>query len=169
MPASYSFEYLSGICMEAPGEPWKPGLECVDCRQRFDTRTSKTRASQQLVGQQFGKHNTLATVSSGNRWTVRGGDYYSVRLEIPWEKLQSASVQARVEAGSNTSTVTLRVVGDDEKGSLQSETVKYGHETKETRTQEGLLSRGPVAYTKTDPSSRQRGRPHKNRTVIVKQ
>jgi hypothetical protein len=33
----------------------------------------------------------------------------------------------RVEAVSNTFTVTLRVVGGDEKGSLKSETVKYGH------------------------------------------
>jgi hypothetical protein len=32
----------------------------------------------------------------------------------------------RVEAGPNTSTVTLRVVGGDEKGSLKCETVKYG-------------------------------------------
>jgi hypothetical protein len=32
----------------------------------------------------------------------------------------------RVEAGSNTSTVTLRVVEGDENGSLKSETVKYG-------------------------------------------
>jgi hypothetical protein len=39
-----------------------------------------------------------------------------------------------VEAGSNTSTVTLRVVGGDEKGSLESETVKYGHESYGTRT-----------------------------------
>jgi hypothetical protein len=39
-----------------------------------------------------------------------------------------------VEAGSNTSTVTLRVVGGDEKGSLESETVKYGHEFYGTRT-----------------------------------
>jgi hypothetical protein len=30
----------------------------------------------------------------------------------------------RVEAGSNTSTVTLRVVGGDKKESLESETVK---------------------------------------------
>jgi hypothetical protein len=30
--------------------------------------------------------------------------------------------QSRVEAGSNTSTVALRVVGGDEKGSLESET-----------------------------------------------
>jgi hypothetical protein len=34
-----------------------------------------------------------------------------------------------VDAGSNTSTVALRVVGGDEKGSLESETVKYGHES----------------------------------------
>jgi hypothetical protein len=35
-----------------------------------------------------------------------------------------------VEAGSNTSTVTLRDVGGDEKGSLKSETGKYGSESK---------------------------------------
>jgi hypothetical protein len=40
----------------------------------------------------------------------------------------------RVEAGSNTSTVTLRVVGGDRKGSLESETVEYGHESYGTRT-----------------------------------
>jgi hypothetical protein len=42
--------------------------------------------------------------------------------------------QTRVEAGSSTSTVTLRVVGGDEKGSLKFETVKYGHESHGTRT-----------------------------------
>jgi hypothetical protein len=67
-----------------------------------------------------------------------------------------------VEAGSNTSTVALRVVGGDEKGtqclgynwttqflgiqirgpgppgwgSLESERVKYGHESRGTRTRE---------------------------------
>jgi hypothetical protein len=39
----------------------------------------------------------------------------------------------RMEAGSNTSTMILRVVGADEKGSLESETVKYGHESYGTR------------------------------------
>jgi hypothetical protein len=34
-----------------------------------------------------------------------------------------------MEAGSNTSTVALRVVGGDGKGSLESETVKYDHES----------------------------------------
>jgi hypothetical protein len=33
----------------------------------------------------------------------------------------------RVEAGLNTFTVTLRVVGVEENGSLKSETVKYCH------------------------------------------
>jgi hypothetical protein len=42
----------------------------------------------------------------------------------------------RVEAGSNTSTVTLRVVRGDEKGSLKSEAVKYGRESQGTRTRE---------------------------------
>jgi hypothetical protein len=41
--------------------------------------------------------------------------------------------KTRVEAGSNTSTVTLRVVGGDEEGSLKSETVKYGHESHGTQ------------------------------------
>jgi hypothetical protein len=59
-----------------------------------------------------------------------------------------------VKAGSNTSTVTLRVVGGDEKGSLKSETVKYGRESQRLRWQ------GPHIQ-KTDPSSRQRGRPTK--------
>jgi hypothetical protein len=40
----------------------------------------------------------------------------------------------RVEAGSNTSIVILRVVGGDEKGSLEYETIKYGHESYGTRT-----------------------------------
>jgi hypothetical protein len=36
--------------------------------------------------------------------------------------------RSRMEEGLNTSTVALRVVGGDKKGSLESETVKYGPE-----------------------------------------
>jgi hypothetical protein len=43
---------------------------------------------------------------------------------------------SRVEAGSNTSTVALLVVGGDKKGSLESETVKYGREFHGTRIRE---------------------------------
>jgi hypothetical protein len=68
-----------------------------------------------------------------------------------------------VEAGSNTSTVTLRVVGGDEKGSLKSETVKYGHESQGTRTKERLRGEDQQHKQKTDPSSRQRGRPTETR------
>jgi hypothetical protein len=52
------------------------------------------------------------------------------------EREREESVKTRVEAGSNTSTVTLRVVGGDEKRSLKSETVKYGRESQGTRTRE---------------------------------
>jgi hypothetical protein len=68
-----------------------------------------------------------------------------------------------VEAGSNTFTVTLRVVGGDEKGSLKSETVKYGHDSQGTRTQEILLRcRGPAAYTKGGPALSLERAPEKN-------
>jgi hypothetical protein len=50
-----------------------------------------------------------------------------------------------VEPGSNTSTAALQVVGGDEKGSLESETVKYDHESHGTRTREWLRWRGPAA------------------------
>jgi hypothetical protein len=39
----------------------------------------------------------------------------------------------RVEAGSNTTTLALRAVGGYENGSLESETVKYGHESHGTQ------------------------------------
>jgi hypothetical protein len=56
-----------------------------------------------------------------------------------------------VEAGWNTSTVTLRVVGGNEKGSLNSETVKYGRESQGTQTRERLRWQGSAACTKDRP------------------
>jgi hypothetical protein len=73
-----------------------------------------------------------------------------------------------LDAGSNTSTVTLRVVGGDENGSLKSETVKYRHESEGTLIREGLHWRGPLAYTKDRPVLSSERAPHKNRIVIVK-
>jgi hypothetical protein len=60
-------------------------------------------------------------------WMARANPIYGA--------VQFSSVP-RVEAGSSTSTVALRVVGGDEKGSLESETVKYGHESQGTQTRE---------------------------------
>jgi cytidine deaminase len=51
-------------------------------------------------------------------------------------RFPESSPVTSVEAESNTSTVTLRVVGGDEKGSLESETVKYGHQCHGPRTRE---------------------------------
>jgi hypothetical protein len=79
------------------------------------------------------------------------------------------AVDTRVEAGSNTYTVTLRVVGGDEKGSLKSERVKYDHKSQGTRTQERLRWRGSAAYMKHRPVLSPERAPHKNKTVNVKQ
>jgi hypothetical protein len=79
------------------------------------------------------------------------------------------SGDTRVEAGSNTSTVVLRVVGGDEKGSLKSETVKYGRESHGTRTRERLRWQGPAAYIKDRPVLSSERAPHKNKAVTVKQ
>jgi hypothetical protein len=50
-----------------------------------------------------------------------------------------------MEAGSNISTVSLRVAVGDEMGSLKSETVKYGSESQGNRIRERLRWREPVA------------------------
>jgi hypothetical protein len=74
-----------------------------------------------------------------------------------------------VEAGSSTSTVTLRVVGGEEKGNLKSETVKYGRGSQGTLTRENLRWQGPAAYTKDRPVLLSERVPHNNKTVTVKQ
>jgi hypothetical protein len=56
----------------------------------------------------------------------------------PYKQTRQAVCEShsRVEAGSNTSAVALQVVGGNKKGSLESEAVKYGHESHRTWTQE---------------------------------
>jgi hypothetical protein len=75
----------------------------------------------------------------------------------------------RVEAGSNTSTVTLRVVGGDEKGSLKCETVKYGLKSQGTWTRERLRWQGPAAHTKDRPDLSSERAPQINKPVTVRQ
>jgi hypothetical protein len=75
----------------------------------------------------------------------------------------------RVEAGSNISTVTMRVVGGDENGSLKSETVKYGRESQGTRTREGPHWQSLAAYSKDRPVLSSERAPHKYKTITVKQ
>jgi hypothetical protein len=81
---------------------------------------------------------------------------------------QRADRDSRVEAaGSNTSTVTLRVVGGDEKGSLKCETVKYGLKSQGTRALERLRWQEPATHTKDRPDLSSVRAPHKNKTVTV--
>jgi hypothetical protein len=68
----------------------------------------------------------------------------------------------------NTSSVTLRVVGGDEKGSIKSETVKCGRESQGTQTRERLRWQGPVAYTKDRHALSLERAPHKNKIVTVR-
>jgi hypothetical protein len=105
--------------------------------------------------------------------TSQYGAVASLNALITWDAVRNSSFltstctlkksiqfpTTRVEAGSNTSTVTLRVGGGDEKGGLKSEAVIYGRES-QTWTQERLRCQG---QQKTDPSSRQRGRPTNTR------
>jgi hypothetical protein len=74
-----------------------------------------------------------------------------------------------VEAETNISTLTLRVVGGDEKGNLESETVKYGGESQGTRTRELLRWRGPVAIATTDPVLSSERATHINKPATVRQ
>jgi hypothetical protein len=71
-----------------------------------------------------------------------------------------------VKAGSNISTVTLRVVGGDENGSLESETVKYGHESHGTRIRKGLRWRGPGAIVNDRPILSSERAPHIKKTQL---
>jgi hypothetical protein len=64
------------------------------------------------------------------------GAVISIRFSGGYKRqfIREFETETRVEVGSNTSTLTLRVVRGDEKGSLESEAVKYGHESYGTRT-----------------------------------
>jgi hypothetical protein len=66
-------------------------------------------------------------------------------------------------------TVTLRVVEGDEKGSLESETVKYGHESYGTRTRKWLRWLGPVAIANGRPVLSPERAPQINKPATVRQ
>jgi hypothetical protein len=73
----------------------------------------------------------------------------------PWDYISSPAWShlkySHVEAGSNTSTVALRVVGGNEKASLESETVKYCCESHGTQNQEWMHWWGPAAIVNDRP------------------
>jgi hypothetical protein len=95
--------------------------------------------------------------------TLGAGVFYAGRLA----RITSSDFEARVEAGSNTSTVALRVVGGDEKGSLQSVTVKYGHESHGTRTRKWLHWRGAAAIVNNRSVLSSERAPHINKPASL--
>jgi hypothetical protein len=123
--------------------------------------TVEEPVSKQLIGKDTTVGVLLKTVFSLR--SEQSG--YKEELFLDEQRVRS---HTRVEAGSNTSTVTLRVVRGDEKRSLKSETVKYGHEFQGTRTRERLRWQGPAAYTKDRSVLSSERAPHKNKTVTVK-
>jgi hypothetical protein len=74
-----------------------------------------------------------------------------------------------VDAGSNISTVTLRVAGGNEKESLKSETVKYGRKSQVTRTRGRLRWQEQAAHTKDRLVLSSERAPHGNKNVTVRQ
>jgi hypothetical protein len=65
------------------------------------------------------------------------------------------------------STVTLRVVGGDKKGSLDFETAKYGRESHRTQTREWLRWQGPAATVNDRPVLSSERTPQINKPATV--
>jgi hypothetical protein len=74
---------------------------------------------------------------------------------------------SRVDSGSNTSTVALRVVGGDEKGSLESERVNYGHKSHGIRTWKWMRWRRQTALVNDRPVLSSERAPHINKPATV--
>jgi hypothetical protein len=131
---------------------------------------TRTLLSNGLVNE-FPRRQTLGKQSVARLRKNRGGCVFPCRPRQATVKQRCYAIRflrvSRVEAGSNTSTVTLRVAGGDEKGSLKSERVKYGREYQETRIRERLRWQGPAAKNRPVLSSERA--PTKNKTVTVKQ
>jgi hypothetical protein len=84
-----------------------------------------------VCGQWLGKH--VSTATDTNTTIDEMFSMWSV-LRCYKQVTKLVESETRVEVGLNTCIVTLRVVGGDEKGSLKSETVKYGRKSQGTRT-----------------------------------
>jgi hypothetical protein len=105
-----------------------PPLLCIVAQ----SRCYATIVRRAVSGQRLGIRVPTATVTRATKETVCC--LCNQRRGVIRKRTGTTKSVTRVEAGSNTATVTLRVVRGDEKGSLESETVKYGRESHGTRT-----------------------------------
>jgi hypothetical protein len=109
------------------------------------------------------KRTRYGTRFRGYEWSTN----ISLDTDTLYKRRTELSSDARVEAESNTSTVALRVVGGDEKGSLEFETVKYDRESHWTRTREWLRWRGPAIIVNNRSVLSSERQPHINKPVTV--
>jgi hypothetical protein len=80
-----------------------------------------------IARQQVAKHIHRVTLSTIEGYRLLGNGAVNTGFSlrpVPRSYKEAEKMDPRLEAGSNTSIVTLRVVGADEMGNLKSETVK---------------------------------------------
>jgi hypothetical protein len=132
-----------------------------------EQRPRNGRVQPLLCNKRVNKHPFLhnCSVNGFQQWKWRflcGFCWNIISLDSRVPELDS-----RVEAGSNTSTVTLRVVGGVEKKSLESERVNYGHESHGSRTRKYLHWQGPGAIVNDRPVLSSERAPHINKPATV--
>jgi hypothetical protein len=136
-------------------------------RQRFCKHRLKAGTATEVEVHLLG-NGSLVPVATDNteqhrnrmrRWSI---------FETLWS-YKRVVIHSRVEAGSNTSTVTLRYVGGDEKGILETETAKYDHEYNGTQTRKWLRWRGPAAFVNDIPVLSSESAPQINEPETVRQ
>jgi hypothetical protein len=115
--------------------------------------------TRRISRQRLGKYIPAATNTKARIevfWAITMEMVFSIRF-------------TRVEAGSHTSTVTLRVVGGDEKGSLKFETVKiWSRVARDSDLRKTTLARA-TSYTKDRPVLSSERALHESKTVTVKE
>jgi hypothetical protein len=104
----------------------KAGIAEPDRRSIASQRLAKHTFQQQRTRPLLANY-LVSTFSWQKQFSwIRASDKYFpwIRSRLQKRECREDRFMTHVEAGSNTSTVTLRVVGGDGKGSLKSETVK---------------------------------------------
>jgi hypothetical protein len=130
-------------------------------RQRFAKHIHKV--TQSTIGHPLLSSRLLRFVAP-QKTSNRMSEPFEMMIYIrsAWKLVQSRKMQ-----GSNTSTVALWVLGGDTKGSLESETVKYGPESHGTQTRERLRWRGSATIVNDKPVFSSERAPHTNKPATV--
>jgi hypothetical protein len=122
-----------------------------DCTGKGQQHIQKTDPSSRQRGRPPTQDRNRQTVINRWSWAPDGARHQDLLTDWPsvamWLWLeQSRGIITRVEAGSNNSTVTLRDGGGDKKGSLKSETVKYGLKSLGTTTGKDCAGKASGTY-----------------------